>query len=677
MLKKLLTLLLLVCQGASAGQFDELGQVPSAYKGRFRPLDATANLWLEELHNDKSMSGLSATDLLLKMHFFGHKPWDSQPLFYIKEKKIQEILNGKYASYNDLNKAFFEDPDVNLKLMKILLSYQFLESYSNPSNRGKGQKQELSQLSPGLWLMFKDNDIVIAEVPDGPLWQFLKKGTIVLENGKSQSKDFLKKNKKNAEEILRLISKFQEYKSFEHIASTYNGYIDLLNDLQKRDLSNKEIVNELETRFPVAQRLKEGNSSLKLLPSRYEPGEWLPINALGIKTFNPNTSTLEPVPNFTAYTDDAFNSIRNTYLQLQESVLRDDQTQINIHSKNFSSALNEGYSSIAKTTYKIASNKKLDYPSEWQLSSEWTYVHFPLTLVAIVLYGAALALFYFYANNPSSIIPKACLATAFIYHTFLLALRCYILGRPPVSNMFETVLYVPWVTMLLGYILYFAFKKPLSLIAGGFSAFILLGILEITHLNSSFENVQAVLDSQYWLIIHVLLVVGSYGAFALSGILGHVYLYLATFKKKNQTDPSMVLIAKIILQSMYAGLAMLIPGTILGGVWAAESWGRFWDWDPKESWAFISICTYLIWVHCFRFGKIHHFGLAMGSAIGLLVISFTWYGVNYILGTGLHSYGFGSGGDIYYFAFLFLDLCFLVSTILIRKKTSLTFNHKS
>jgi hypothetical protein len=106
----------------------------------------------------------------------------------------------------------------------------------------------------------------------------------------------------------------------------------------------------------------------------------------------------------------------------------------------------------------------------------------------------------------------------------------------------------------------------------------------------------------------------------------------------------------------------------LGGVWAAESWGRFWDWDPKESWAFISICLYLIWVHAYRFHRIASFGLAIGAVTGLLAISFTWYGVNYILGTGLHSYGFGSGGELYYYLFVGAESALLIFVAFAQKK---------
>ena len=174
---------------------------------------------------------------------------------------------------------------------------------------------------------------------------------------------------------------------------------------------------------------------------------------------------------------------------------------------------------------------------------------------------------------------------------------------------------------------------------------------------TNLENVQPVLASNYWLTIHVLLVVGSYGIFLLSSLMGH--LYLARIYLYNKESSLNILLSKLILQSMYLGVFLLIAGTFLGGVWAAQSWGRFWDWDPKESWAFISACVYLLGIHTYRFGYFKSFGLAIGAILGFLAISFTWYGVNYILGTGLHSYGFGSGGVYWYLLFLILEAIFL------------------
>jgi ABC-type transport system involved in cytochrome c biogenesis permease subunit len=105
---------------------------------------------------------------------------------------------------------------------------------------------------------------------------------------------------------------------------------------------------------------------------------------------------------------------------------------------------------------------------------------------------------------------------------------------------------------------------------------------------------------------------------------------------------------------------MLIPGTLLGGVWAQESWGRFWDWDPKESWAFISCALYIAIVHAYKYKIIRQFGLIIGSIVGVNVITFTWYGVNYILGQGLHSYGFGSGGQPLYWGFIVFETLLII-----------------
>ncbi len=183
----------------------------------------------------------------------------------------------------------------------------------------------------------------------------------------------------------------------------------------------------------------------------------------------------------------------------------------------------------------------------------------------------------------------------------------------------------------------------------------------MTDFYQNLHQVQAVLDSQFWLTLHVLLIVASYGVFILGSIIGHFYLGL--FVTHRQETFMMQQISQLIFKTMYGGTVFLIMGTILGGIWAAESWGRFWAWDPKESWAFISICFYLIWIHAYRFHHIASFGLAIGAISGLLSISFTWYGVNYILGVGLHSYGFGSGGGLYYYIFLGVECIFLITML--------------
>lgn len=415
------------------------------------------------------------------------------------------------------------------------------------------------------------------------------------------------------------------------------------------------------TDIPSSQFLSTIDDPFLLLPGRYDSGIWFSLKALEVRVIDPRTKSSQEIGNFTLYSDEQFSRIRAAYKALKEAVANPTKdAQIQFLSKELASELISAYTSISGQIYREASGKSLHYPTLAQISLELWYTRYPLTEAAILLYltTAILLAFNFRRKKSGSYaVALTCLFSAFAIHSLILGMRCAILQRPPVSNMFETVIYVPWVAVFSSIILRFILSQDILLFASSIGSALLLFLLKITNLNSSLENVQAVLDSHYWLIIHVLMVVGSYGIFILSGILGHLYLAIGIGNKSETSQ--MRKIGKLILQTMYLGIALLIPGTILGGVWAAESWGRFWDWDPKESWAFISSCVYLIWIHAFTFGYIHYFGLAIGSITGLLAMSFTWYGVNYILGTGLHSYGFGSGGEIYYYFFLIFEILFL------------------
>ncbi len=380
---------------------------------------------------------------------------------------------------------------------------------------------------------------------------------------------------------------------------------------------------------PLTTRVLAAGSTFRMLPVAQRPGQWASLKALSLET-----------PNFTPYSDSDFTRLKGLYKSWIATGAPADWSALTDH-------LGSLYAShLAGTAYRAALGKQLHYPHVWQLQLEEAYTTLPLIEVTLALYSLAAILLMSIGRGGLPL-----LITAFSLHTLLLAMRCAILERPPVSNMFETVIYVPWITTLVAFIL--GRRQLLAVAAVGCVA--LLALLKFTHLTHSMENVQAVLDSQYWLLIHVLMVVGSYGVFLLAGLLGHLYLLRWRLGyTSGQSD-----LARSILHALYIGTALIIPGTILGGVWAAQSWGRFWDWDPKESWAFISSAIYLVVVHAQRFGKIADKGLAIGSVVGLLAISFTWYGVNYILGTGLHSYGFGDGGESAYYAYLAAELLFL------------------
>jgi ABC-type transport system involved in cytochrome c biogenesis permease subunit len=176
-------------------------------------------------------------------------------------------------------------------------------------------------------------------------------------------------------------------------------------------------------------------------------------------------------------------------------------------------------------------------------------------------------------------------------------------------------------------------------------------------LSNNIDPLVPVLRSNYWLTIHVLTITLSYAAFALAMGFAHIMLFRYLRDPEHAAaDATMHFWLYRILQ---LGVLLLAAGTILGGVWANYSWGRFWGWDPKETWALITLLCYILVLHGRLAGWWADFGLIMGSVICFLSVVMAWYGVNFILGAGLHSYGFGVGGESYVMVAVALDLAFV------------------
>ena len=182
-----------------------------------------------------------------------------------------------------------------------------------------------------------------------------------------------------------------------------------------------------------------------------------------------------------------------------------------------------------------------------------------------------------------------------------------------------------------------------------------------------YNPLEAVLRSSFWLTTHVLTITVSYSFFFLAFVLGDMALISYLTNKRD----SLSFVQKMfqpIYRSIQWGVVFLAGGTILGGIWADYSWGRFWGWDPKESWALISLLAYLALLHGKLIGWVSAFNLALFSVLIFFLVIMAWYGVNFVLGAGLHSYGFGSGGVEYVLAFLGLHI--ILCALALRKKYS-------
>lgn len=226
-----------------------------------------------------------------------------------------------------------------------------------------------------------------------------------------------------------------------------------------------------------------------------------------------------------------------------------------------------------------------------------------------------------------------------------IVLRCIIRARPPVSTLYESILFITAVVVLLCLIIEFIGRERLALaIAPTFGA---LGVF-LANKYETMEGVDtmpslvAVLDTNFWLATHVTTVTIGYGAGLLAAGVAHIYLLgkLIGFRKGDKAFYAKV--ATVTYGVICFGLVFSVVGTVLGGIWANYSWGRFWGWDPKENGALLIVLAELAILHFRMGGHIRQHGLCMAAVANGIVVGFSWFGVN-LLGIGLHSYGFTSG----------------------------------
>jgi ABC-type transport system involved in cytochrome c biogenesis permease subunit len=224
-----------------------------------------------------------------------------------------------------------------------------------------------------------------------------------------------------------------------------------------------------------------------------------------------------------------------------------------------------------------------------------------------------------------------------------ITLRCIIRGRPPITTLYETTLFVPAVAVVLALILEWLMRNRIALSMAAF--FGALGLFmanrfELRDGTDTMESMRAVLDSNFWLATHVTTVTIGYSAGLLAGALAHVYIF-ARLLRRGRPD-FLKSVARMVYGVLCFGVFFAFIGTVLGGVWANYSWGRFWGWDPKENGALLIIIWFLIVLHGRLGGYLRDLGLCVTSVFGGIVVSFSWWGVN-LLGVGLHSYGFTAG----------------------------------
>ncbi len=258
------------------------------------------------------------------------------------------------------------------------------------------------------------------------------------------------------------------------------------------------------------------------------------------------------------------------------------------------------------------------------------------------------------------------------YHAFGLGLRWYLSGHAPWSNGYEAIVFIAFITAVAGIL--FSRNSKIVLGATGILAWLMLFVAHLNNMDPQISNLVPVLKS-YWLMIHVAIITGSYGFLGLSAVLGIINLFIDIFKTKESakrlglTARELRHVSEMV---MTIGLFMLTIGTFLGGVWANESWGRYWGWDAKETWALASVLVYTMILH-FRFipGLKSDYTFNLMSVWGYSSIIMTFYGVNFYL-SGLHSYATGDPIPIPAWVPITVALFFLLSLVAYLRKRQLS-----
>lgn len=255
-----------------------------------------------------------------------------------------------------------------------------------------------------------------------------------------------------------------------------------------------------------------------------------------------------------------------------------------------------------------------------------------------------------------------------VLHTSGIIARMIIMHHPPVTNLYETFIFTAWASVVLGIILESVKVRSFGILLSALTGFLFLHIAgRYTKDGDTLGMLSAVLDSSFWLTTHIVTISLGYAGHVGAGFMAHVYLPIALIKKRSVGDNQEKLLSAIYGMFVF-GFIFTIIGTVFGGMWADQAWGRFWGWDPKENGALLIILWGVAVLHGKSGRLAGRYGIAAGAVIGMMLVMMTWVGVN-LLGVGLHSYGFTSVGAHYLFSYIAFEIVFLVTFALLIKKT--------
>jgi ABC-type transport system involved in cytochrome c biogenesis permease subunit len=258
------------------------------------------------------------------------------------------------------------------------------------------------------------------------------------------------------------------------------------------------------------------------------------------------------------------------------------------------------------------------------------------------------------------------IALAWVIHTTGLVFRMYLEGRPPVTNLYSSAIFIGWAAVILGMVLEKIYCDGIGCVVASFAGFVTLIIAHNLALSGdTMEMMRAVLDTNFWLATHVVTVTLGYASTFVAGFLAIIYILRGVFTA-TFSEPTAKSLARMVYGIVCFATLFSFVGTVLGGIWADQSWGRFWGWDPKENGALLIVLWNATILHARWGGLVRERGLMNLAVFGNIVTSFSWFGVN-MLGIGLHSYGFTDAAFKWLILFIGSQVAIIVLGLLPQK----------
>ncbi len=434
----------------------------------------------------------------------------------------------------------------------------------------------------------------------------------------------------------------EKYFSFENVYNQFGSYkfeddLEIANQKKpsQRTKYDKELI-KVDERLNIIYNLFTG-AFLKLFPKvKDKNNKWLdPTLAISVINDGVGALNLKEAKVIATLMD-------NYFIALKDANENNDTWQ------------KADYALLKIEEYQNKYGKNV-MPNEFKIDAELIFNKYNifknLTPIYLILGLILLALVFYKIFKPMVNLEKiskiflVSFILLFTIHTFGLALRWYVSGHAPWSNGYESMIYIAWAIVLSGII--FSKQSVLALATTSLLSGITLFVAHLSWLEPQITTLTPVLKS-YWLTIHVSVITASYGFLALCALLGFLTLIFYIFLDKNKDDlkqeslkVSIKEARRINEMSMIIGIVLLVIGNFLGGIWANESWGRYWGWDPKETWTLVSIMIYAVILHLqYIKGLASNFLFSALSLVAYASIVMTYFGVNYYL-SGLHSYAAG------------------------------------